>query len=256
MVAGGLAGVDLPDRSIERLQAERDFHDQRYSDGDQRQRQMKYYWAVEDGAERFAALVAELAAGADVLEYGCGLGSRGAEFAPIAKSFHAIDISEAAIRQVGATVTAPNVHFEVMDAMKLEYPAGSFDLVYGSGIVHHLDTEVSAREVSRVLRPGGTALFWEPMGYNPLINAYRAMTPSARTVDEHPLLVRDFALMRRHFSTVEQTYFGLTSITSVPLRQSRIGRPIRSALQRLDRALFCVPGVRMMAWYALIRCER
>ncbi len=240
----------------ERLDAEREFHDRRYSDGDQRQDQLKYYWAVEDGAERYADLVAELAVGADVLEYGCGLGTRGGEFAPVANSFHAIDISEAAIRQVSATVTAPNVHFEVMDAMKLEYPDRSFDLVYGSGIVHHLDTEVSAREVARVLRTGGTALFWEPLGYNPVINAYRAMTPSARTVDEHPLLARDFALMRRHFASVELTFFGLASIAAVPLRHSRIGMPARAALLRLDQALFRVPGLRMLAWYALIRCTR
>lgn len=245
--AGNLAG---------RLAAEREFHDRRYSDGDQRQDQMKYYWAVDDGAQRYADLVAELAIGAAVLEYGCGLGSRGGELASVVKSFHAIDISEAAIRQAAAAVTATNVHYEVMDAMKLAYPDASFDLVYGSGIVHHLDTEVAAREVARVLRPGGTALFWEPLGYNPVINVYRALTPSARTVDEHPLLARDFALMRRHFSSVDPTFFGLTSIAAVPLRQSRIGMPVRSALLWLDRALLRVPGLRMMAWYALIRCTR
>ena len=226
-----------------RLDAEREFHDRRYSDGDQRQDQLKYYWAVEDGAARFSDLVADRAVGADVLEYGCGLGTRGGELAPVVRSFHAIDISEAAIRQVSATVAAPNVRFEVMDAMKLEYPANSFDLVYGSGIVHHLDTEVSAREVARVLRVGGTALFWEPLGYNPVINAYRAMTPGARTVDEHPLLAGDLAQMRRHFAAVEPTFFGLTSIAAVPLRRSRIGMPVRAALMRLDRALFRVPGL-------------
>ena len=179
---------------------------------------MKYYWAVEDGAARFSDLVADRAAGPTCWNTGCGLGTHGGELAPVVRSFHAIDISEAAIRQVSATVAAPNVRFEVMDAMKLEYPANSFDLVYGSGIVHHLDTEVSAREVARVLRVGGTALFWEPLGYNPVINAYRAMTPGARTVDEHPLLAGDLAQMRRHFAAVEPTFFGLTSIAAVPLR--------------------------------------
>ena len=245
--AGGIAA---------RLEAEREFHDRRFEDGDQRQDQLKYYWAVEEGSERFASLIAELAAGADVLEYGCGLGSRAAGLQPVVRSFHAIDISEAAIRQMRATTDAPNVSFSVMDAMNLDFADASFDLVYGSGIVHHLDTEAYAREVARVLRPGGTALFWEPLGNNPLINAYRALTPDARTPDEHPLVGRDFEIMRRHFQSLDLSLYGLTTLAAVPLRNGAAGRPLRRALIGLDRMLFAIPGVRAMAWYALIRCMR
>lgn len=240
----------------QRLEAEREFHDRRFRDGDQRQDQLKYYWAVEDGAAEFAGMVAQQAVGADVLEYGCGLGTRAGELASGARSFHGIDISEAAIRHVRAGSSAPNVTFSVMDAMSLDFPDRTFDLVYGSGIVHHLDTELSAREVARVLRPGGVALFWEPLGLNPFINAYRLLTPSARTADEHPLVGRDFELMRRHYSTVGLKFFGLTSIAAVPIRQARFGSAARRALLGLDRALLRVPGVRMLAWYALIRCTR
>ena len=239
-----------------RLEIERAFHDQRYAEGDARTAQHKYYFAVAEGAERMSTLVADLARGSDVLEYGCGAGSRARELAPVARSFHAIDISEAAIRQVAETTTAPNVHLHVMDAMDLAFEDRSFDLVFGSGIVHHLDTAVSAREVARVLRPGGSAVFWEPLGYNPLINAYRWLTPSARTPDEHPLLAGDLALMRRHFSAFEVDLFGLGSIAAVPFRNTRFGLPLRSALTRIDRAVLSVPGVRLLAWYALIRATR
>lgn len=240
----------------ERLDAKREFHNRRYRDGDQRQDQLKYYWQVEDGAAEYASAVARLAVDADVLEYGCSLGTHAGDLASVVRSFHGIDISEAAIRQVQAAATAPNVAFSVMDAMSLEFPDRSFDLVYGSGIVHHLDTEISARQVARVLRPGGVALFWEPLGLNPIINAYRLLTPSARTVDEHPLVGRDFALMRRHYSSVHLKFYGLTSIAAVPLRHARAGKGVRAALLGLDRALLSVPGVRMLAWYALITCTR
>ncbi|WP_428491963.1 hypothetical protein [Rhodopila sp.] len=59
--------------------------------------------------------------------------------------------------------------------------------MFGIGIIHHLDTRQASREVARVLRPDGNAVFWEPMGTNPIIGLYRMLTPNARTVDEHPL---------------------------------------------------------------------
>jgi hypothetical protein len=48
------------------------------------------------------------------------------------------------------------------------------------------DLSLACSEIARVLRPGGPAIFVEPLGHNPLINAYRKRTPALRTVDEHP----------------------------------------------------------------------
>ena len=37
--------------------------------------------------------------------------------------------------------------------------------------------------------PGGLAVFMEPLGRNPLINRYRRLTLTLRTVDEYPLMM-------------------------------------------------------------------
>src|SRR3546814_1101008 len=79
-----------------------------------------------------------------------------------------------------------------MNAEAMTFPDDSFDLVFGSGIIHHLDIDRAFGEIARVLRPGGRAVFIEPLGLNPAIELYRRFTPSARTPDEHPLLRRDF----------------------------------------------------------------
>ena len=79
----------------------------------------------------------------------------------------------------------------------------SFDLVCGSGILHHLDLPAAMRELARVLRPSGRAVFMEPLGHNPAINAFRNRTPELRTPDEHPLLGKDLKLCRRYFGSVE-----------------------------------------------------
>jgi SAM-dependent methyltransferase len=75
------------------------------------------------------------------------------------------------------------VRFLVMDAESLGFDEGSFDVVVGSGILHHL-----ALRQSRVLRPDGCAVFVDPLGHNIFIRLYRKLTPSMRTADEHPLL--------------------------------------------------------------------
>lgn len=236
------------------LASEREFHDRRYLDGDDRLAQLKYYWSVDKGNRRFTDQLRNLAGGRDILEYGCGAESRAGELAGLYKSYSGIDISETAIARLQKRHASLNTTFHVMDAMNMSFPGESFDLVFGSGIVHHLDTDLCGREVSRVLRPGGIALFWEPLGNNPLINAYRWMTPSARTPDEHPLVGRDFSIMKHHFRSVETELYGLTSLAAVPFRNSSFGPGMRDFLVRVDELLLRMPGVRSMAWYSIMRC--
>jgi SAM-dependent methyltransferase len=238
------------------LASEREFHDRRFMDGDSRVDQLKYYWAIARGAERYTDVVKQLAAGAEVLEYGCGAEALAPQLATLARSVHAIDISEQAIARAREQSQSSAVTYAVMNAMDLEYENASFDLICGSGIVHHLDTAVCAREISRVLRPSGHAVFWEPLGLNPIINAYRLLTPSARTPDEHPLLPRDMRLLRDHFSCVDLQFFGLTSLAAVPFRAMSRGLRLRTTLEGIDHALFRLPGVRFLAWYALIHCAK
>jgi SAM-dependent methyltransferase len=54
-----------------------------------------------------------------------------------------------------------NIHFQLMDAHKLDFADESFDLVCISNSLHHLDVEPALREMKRVLRPGGTLLVSE-----------------------------------------------------------------------------------------------
>jgi SAM-dependent methyltransferase len=62
-----------------------------------------------------------------------------------------------------------------MDAMSAHSAAGAFDLVTGAAILHHLDHPgLGLRAASRALKPGGTALFFEPFdGYGILRLAYQ-----------------------------------------------------------------------------------
>ena len=137
----------------------------------------------------------------------------------------------------------------------MKLPSASFDLVFGSGILHHLILEKALCEIRRVLRPGGKAIFFEPLGHNPLINLYRNRTPQARTVDEHPLVKSDFEIVRKHFSKCDVEFFGLSTLASIPFRESSLGRAVRAVGEQADNLLLRIPGLRWQAWIVVMTLE-
>lgn len=151
-------------------------------------------------------MVERQAAGAHVLEYGCAVGDWSLQLAPSVARVDGIDISDVAIRKARESATSlglDNAFFHAMDAQATSFEDDTFDLVFGSGIIHHLDTRRCLEEIRRILKPGGLAIFKEPLGQNTIINVYRALTPFARTVDEHPLLPADLQIARSLFKEVD-----------------------------------------------------
>lgn len=240
-----------------RLENEKSFHDNRFTE-EIRDAQGKYYSSIKRGSSQYEKRIIELAQGRDILEYGCGAISQGVTLSSVSRSLTGIDISTVAIDKANAAAAKnglSNVHYLAMNAEKMTFPDDSFDLVFGRGIIHHLDLESSFESIRRVLRPGGTALFWEPLGHNPVLNRYRQWTPEARTPDEHPLLKSDFALAQRYFDLVGLDFYGLTTLLSVPLRDTATGEAVLSITSAIDRALFRSP-LRWLAWYALIELRK
>ena len=245
----------------ERIARERDYHNQRFEDNSDREsRTRKFYDAISYGFDLYRRRVHEESAGRTVLEYGCGIESLAFELSADAKQVLSIDISDVAIvhaQRTAALKGLKNVDFIVDNAEAMRFADGSVDVVAGSGIVHHLDIPKSMREVKRVLRAGGVAIFAEPMGHNPVINWYRNRTPELRTPDEHPLLVSDLQQMGRDFAATRITYFGMVA----PLL-GFIQKNIRkeSALTRfvwwLDRRLCRIPVLNRYAWFSVIELQR
>jgi SAM-dependent methyltransferase len=124
-------------------------------------------------ADRRAALFVEraaLAPGRRALELGCGTGLFTERVARSGASIDGIDLSQHLLASARArTAALPNVRLTCGNAEETPFPDGSFDAVYGSSILHHLDLERALREVSRLLRPGGVAVFTEPNIVNPQV---------------------------------------------------------------------------------------
>jgi SAM-dependent methyltransferase len=116
-----------------------------------------------------------------VIEYGCGLGKITVLLALSGAQVSAFDISEGSVevareraRMVGV---ADRIEFAVTPGEGLPYGDASFDIAFGKAVLHHIDAEAGARELARVLRPGGRAAFSEPLGTNPVVKAVRDHVP-------------------------------------------------------------------------------
>ncbi|HEV8250112.1 MAG TPA: class I SAM-dependent methyltransferase [Gaiellaceae bacterium] len=238
-----------------RYEREEDFHN---ADTGQRWAAVSRFYDTADASlGHYRALVVSGCAGRSVLDYGCGDGEFSVLLAERGARVTGIDISprriEEAQQRAAAAGFAGTSDFAVMNAEQLSFAPGSFDLICGTSILHHLSLERAVPELARVLRRDGTATFVEPLGHNALINLYRRLTPSFRTVDEHPLLMRDFEVFDRYFGEVDARFFHLTSLAAVGVRRFKVFPRVVRVLDALDRRLFDrLPLLRRYAWIVVL----
>jgi ubiquinone/menaquinone biosynthesis C-methylase UbiE len=205
--------------------------------------------------------------GRRVLELGCGQGDltlqlleRGAEVVAIDISPGMVDVARGRVERF---LPGAPAELRVAPVEETGLDAESVDLVAGKWILHHVDVAAAAREVHRVLRPGGRGVFFENHGLNPLLSLSRRHLVGRLgirrfgTSDEHPLTRADYAVWASTFSTLELDYpdlylFGLFA------RQLFTGSArIRGAAERLDALLWRrLPALRRYGYHVVVNATR
>lgn len=173
-----------------------------------------------------------------VLDFGCGHGMASACLARLGAKVLAFDLSsgyvhEAVCRAKSNQTTIAGV---VADGAHLPFRDGSMDAIWGVAILHHLELTHAAREIKRVLAPGGQAVFCEPWGGNQLLELARRYLPYAgkeRTADERPLTAGDIKQIQSVFPNAEFQFVQLTGM----IRRAWKTCPLLPMLDRLDNAL-------------------
>jgi len=99
--------------------------------------------------------------GKRILEIGAGVGTDARNIIGRGGVYTGINVdrgsTEAASRALRA-FSLPGVMLE-RDATSLDFPDGTFDVVYSFGVLHHIpDAKTAVAEIRRVLRPGGELL--------------------------------------------------------------------------------------------------
>jgi len=218
-----------------------------------------FYKALYNMYEDFSAYTSKKAKKKIVLDYGCGVGSVTQKVSKLNPSkLFGIDISEVSINKAIEEAKKLNlkINYSVDNCEKTKFEAETFDLVFGSGILHHLNLEKSISEINRVLKNDGEMVFLEPLGTNPLINFYRKLTPKSRSFDEHPFLKKDFDFINSLFKKVTIKYYGFFTLVFFLFYGNPKKSIIFKIVSKLDNYFFKIKFLKNFAWSVLIIAKK
>jgi len=152
-------------------------------------------------------------AGKKVLDMGCGFGGNSCYLAKEGAQVTAIDISSGNVAKTieWSAKNCVEIDARVMDCEKLDFADKSFDFVFGSFILHHIDIEKAASEIRRVLKDGGRAVFIENSGDNPLLMFFRDKVLTVfglrkSSPSEYPLTINRIRLAEKQLGEAKMHY--------------------------------------------------
>jgi len=164
------------------------------------------------------------------LDLGCGAGENTAILAMRGARVTALDISPELVglarrRLEVNNIPSANVEFVVGSAYETTLKDASVDVVFGIGILHHLDLGLAQQEVYRILRTGAFAIFQEPVRDSRLIRFGRRLIPY-RAPDvspyERPLTSQELRAFAAPFKVLEERMFGLPHLSLAGLLLPRL----------------------------------
>lgn len=134
--------------------------------------------------------------GKTILEYGCGDGENTVVLANRGAKIIALDISAELLEVARKRLDVNHcceVELLIGSAHSLPLPDESVDVIFGMAILHHLELDLAAREVWRVLKKGGRAIFEEPTRNSKLVTKLRRLFPQRGEVSpyERPLTTQE-----------------------------------------------------------------
>jgi len=158
-----------------------------------------------------------------------------------------VDVSPEGIQLADLVLKANGVKadLKVCGAERMEvFEDESFHLISAYGVLHHLDLDLAAKELNRVLKEGGILVSVDAWGGNPILQFARKnlwYPGKNRSPLETPLTKHDIRLLGSFFNECEVWYFGLFGALSPFLSKNRPNHIVFAKLcAMIDAKIFAV----------------
>jgi len=207
----------------------------------------------------------EALGGQRVLEIGCGAGVWTANLARLGARVVHFDLATSLVRMAAEAASPVATAGLVADMQRLPFSDGAFDAVFGSMVVHHAaDHAALGREVVRVLRPDGRAVFHENSASNPILMLARATLvghvgiPRYSSPGEHPLQAGEIEAFGAAFRS-HRVVFGRLVLAQLGVKYllKRETGPVFAAARSLDNGLYRLcPACRRWSYYQILTCHK
>ncbi len=198
-------------------------------------------------------------AGKKVLDCGCGNGFSTIFLAQKGAAVSAFDISQGAVELTRHRAELNKVSDKVKvirsSFNNLPYENDSFDFIYGGCILHHVDLAAVSKEINRLLKKGGKAVFVENSSTNRIIMFLRKYVagrwgvPKYGTSCEEPLTREKLELLKRDF--IMKLHYPDFMFFKKVYYLFR-GRIMNRMAEILDDLCHQVPGLRKYSYFFVI----
>lgn len=253
------------DEELARKRDEKEFHDARERDRKsmteedfwKKYSNKKWYTISAKIKEDLFSIIENQPKGSRFLDLGCGLGGQSLMAAKSGMKVSAIDISPESVEETKDLLQKSgytDFTAEVMDAEHLTFEDNSFDLIVCSGVLHHMDVQAVFPQLARVLKPDGKVIALEALGYNPLIQVYRKLTPKIRTAWEadHIITFKEMRIAKESFSGIKTKNYFLFSVAAAVFHKKSFFKPLLDTLLAIDNVVLRIPVFKHLSWQIMI----
>ena len=141
--------------------------------------------------------------GKTIVDLGCGDGLNTVILAALGAKVIAVDVSDKSLETTKNRIAANRLDDRVLvvqaDAASIPLCDARADGVLCASILRHLDCLAPARQIRRILKPGGISVFVEQVAGPPWLRRFKGLLPKPEhvTEDERPLTLRQIHSVSR-----------------------------------------------------------
>ncbi len=202
-----------------------------------------------------------------VLDCGCGRGHTSVMMAKHGAAVTGFDLSEQDIAI--AKKLAENNEVEIkLSSQRIEemsYSDKHFDYAFGACILHHVDLPSACKEIDRILKPGGKAIFIENSARNLFLMVARKWVVGSFGIpkygdddEEHPLTNKDLKTLKEHFPgkvTVHYPDFLFFRLLDFYIFQKK-STLLTKSLKILDNLIGKIPVLNQYGYFQIIEFNK